>query len=178
MVRSKFRIPRVARTTLFRDFQRQNPQGYVLSVFVQQGQASIMMYLLPTSDEAHAVQLGQPSWLKEARTCGLLSYMTNIPQHSRHIEGGRNVKIFSLFICLKSFSLHTFITYLSFYIPRYEITFSDLLPVHIPWNHFPLPPLSTAIPCFFSADVCVLWLPIWSGLSTAMQSHLFHPFRL
>ena len=51
-----------------------------------QGQACILTYLLPMCDQAHPVQLGQPSLFTEAKEHGLLYYMNNIRQHSRKLS--------------------------------------------------------------------------------------------
>ena len=77
---------------------------YFLSLS-NQGQACILGYLLPTCDQAHPVQLKQPNLFTEAKTCGLLSYMTNSPQHSRHKEGERNLNISQFSYTLNNFLL-------------------------------------------------------------------------
>lgn len=56
----------------------QSGQAYILTYFLP-------VYLQPVYDQAHLVQLEQPTLFIEEKTCGLLSYMSNMPQHSKKL---------------------------------------------------------------------------------------------
>lgn len=58
---------------------------YFLSSSYQE-EEYILTYFLPTCDQVHPGQLEQPTTFIGVKTCGLLPYINNSPQHSRELS--------------------------------------------------------------------------------------------
>ena len=69
---------------------RVKPQGYVFPAFVQSEASThpdvLPAYVPPSCDQAHPVQLGQPTLFTEEKTLGLLSYVSISRQHCRKLS--------------------------------------------------------------------------------------------